>query len=59
MTRKEENAEMIKKSSMQFKGTKDEGILFLLGTISTVLFDISKSLAILADEKEVGEMGSH
>lgn len=52
MTRKEENAEMIKKTSTQFKGTKDEGMMFLLGTISTILFDISKSLAILADEKE-------
>lgn len=52
MTRKEENADMIKKTSIQFKGTKDEGMMFLLGTISTILFDISKSLAILADEKE-------
>ena len=52
MTRKEENAEMIKNLSTTFTGTKDEGIMFLLGNISAILFDISKSLAILADEKE-------
>jgi len=52
MTRKEENADMIKKTSKSFSGTKDDGLMFLLGTISTILFDISKSLAILADEKE-------
>ena len=52
MTRKEENAEMIKNLSVKFEGTKDEGMMFLLGTISAILFDISKSLAILADEKE-------
>ena len=55
MTRKEENADMIKSVSKEFRGTKDEGIMFLLGTISTILFDISKSLAILADEKEGGD----
>lgn len=52
MTRKEENETMIKNLSTTFKGTKDEGIIFLLGNISVILFDISKSLAILADEKE-------
>ena len=52
MSRKEENAEMIKNLSTTFTGTKDEGIMFLLGNISAILFDISKSLAILADEKE-------
>lgn len=52
MTRKEENAEMIKNFSKSFTGTKDEGILYLLGAISSGLIDISKSLAILADNKE-------
>ncbi len=52
MTRKEENAEMIKKISTNFTGTKDEGLMFLLGTMSAILIDISKSLAVIADDKE-------
>lgn len=51
MTRKEENAEMINKVPTTFTGTKDEGMMFLLGTISSCMLDISKSLAIIADEK--------
>ena len=52
MSRKEENAEMIKNISTTFSGTKDEGMMFLLGTISAILIDISKSLAVIADDKE-------
>ena len=52
MTRKEENAEMINKLSTTFSGTKDEGMMFLLGTMSAILIDISKSLAVIADDKE-------
>ena len=51
MTRKEENAEMIKNLSTTFTGTKDEGMMFLLSTISSCMLDISKSLAIIADEE--------
>lgn len=52
MTRKEENAEMIKNLSTAFTGTIEEGKVFMLGNITALLMDISKSLAILADEKE-------
>lgn len=51
MSRKEENETMIKNLSTTFSGTKDEGMMFLLGTISAILIDISKSLAIIADEE--------
>lgn len=52
MSRKEENAKMINNISTTFSGTKDEGMMFLLGTISAILIDISKSLAVIADDKE-------
>lgn len=49
MTREEENKMMIEKTSGTMKGNFNEGILFLVSSISTTLFDISKSLAIIAD----------
>lgn len=52
MSRKEENAEMINKVPTTFTGTKDEGLMFLLSTISACMLDISKSLAVIADDKE-------
>ena len=52
MTRKEENAVLINNLSTTFTGTKDEGMMFLLGNISAILIDISKSLAVIADEKQ-------
>lgn len=53
MTREEENKMMIDKTSGTMNGNFNEGILFLVSTISTTLFDISKSLAIIADELNV------
>lgn len=50
MTRKKENDVLIKNLSTTFTGTKDEGMMFLLGNISAILIDISKSLAIIADK---------
>ena len=52
MTRKEENAEMINKIDTTFTGTKDEGMMFLFSIISSCMLDVSKSLAIIADDKE-------
>lgn len=51
MTRKEENETLIKKLSMSFNGTLEEGKVFMLGNIVAILIDISKSLAVIADEK--------
>lgn len=53
MTRKEENEMMIKKTSGTMKGNFNEGILFLVSSISTTLFDIQKNLAIIADKLNV------
>ena len=52
MSRKDENDTMIENLSTTFKGTSEEGKLFLLGNIMAILMDISKSLAILADKEE-------
>ena len=56
MTRLEENGivinEMAKRSESKPKGTYEEITAFQLGTIATMLVDISKSLAILADKAE-------
>lgn len=52
MTRKEENETLIKNLSTDFTGTIEEGKVFMLGNIFAILIDISKSLAILADDKE-------
>ena len=59
MTRVEENIMIIKQmvERMEEKptGTYEEMIAFQLGTIATMLTDISKSLAILADKAESEE----
>ena len=59
MTRLEENgmiiAEMDKRAKLKPLGTYEEIVAFQLGTIATMLADISKSLAILADKAESEE----
>lgn len=56
MTRLEENGmvinEMNKRAELKPTGTYEEMVTFQLGTIATMLTDISKSLAILADKAE-------
>lgn len=56
MTRLEENGlvidEMTKRAKSNPTGTYEEMVLFQLGVIATMLADISKSLAILADQTE-------
>ena len=56
MTRLEENRmvvnEMNKRAELKPTGTYEEMVTFHLGTIATMLTDISKSLAILADKTE-------
>ena len=55
MTRLEENRMILNEivESMKCKpGTYEERIAFQLGIIATMLADISKSLAILADKAE-------
>lgn len=50
MTRQEENARMIIANTIISRPCKfEEGCLLLLGTINAALFDISKSLAVIAD----------
>lgn len=50
MTRQEENARMIMSNTVINRPCKfEEGCLLLLGTINAALFDISKSLAVIAD----------
>jgi len=44
--------EIAKKAERQSTGTYEEMVSFHLGTISSMLADISKSLAILADKIE-------
>lgn len=56
MTRLEENKMLIKESIKRVElkptGTYEEMVVFQLGAIATMLADISKSLAILADKAE-------
>jgi hypothetical protein len=56
MTRLEANRavveEMAKRSELKQSGTYEEMVIFNLGTIATMLTDISKSLAIIADKAE-------
>ncbi len=56
MTRREENRivvdNMIKMAELKPTGTYEEMVTFQLGTIATMLAEISKSLAILADKAE-------
>ena len=59
MTRVEENKmvvyEMTKRAERHPTGTYEELVTFHLGTIASMLTDISKSLAILADKAESEE----
>ena len=59
MTRLEENEmvidKMIEREKLKPSGTYEEMVVFQLGTIATMLADISKSLAILADKAESEE----
>lgn len=56
MTRLEENGividEMTKRAKSKPTGTYEEMVIFQIGMIATMLADISKSLAILADQAE-------
>lgn len=56
MTRVEENKiivdKMIKRAAQKPSGTYEEMVTFHLGTIATMLTDISKSLAALADNTD-------
>lgn len=56
MTRLEENKmivdNMVKKAELKPSGTYEEMVTFQLGVIASMLADISKSLAILADKAE-------
>lgn len=56
MTRFEENKlvieEMAGRTERKSTGTYKEMVVFQLGTIATMLADISKSLAIIADKAE-------
>ena len=56
MTRYEENRmvvnEMNKRAKSNPTGTYEEMVVFQLGVISTMLADISKSLAVIADKAE-------
>ena len=56
MTRIEENKmvvdEMIKRAELKPTGTYEEIVTFQFGAIATMLADISKSLAIIADKAE-------
>lgn len=56
MTRLEENGmvvnEAIKRAERQPTGTYEEMVVFQLAVIASMLADISKSLAILADKAE-------
>lgn len=59
MTRVEENKMIVngaaKIAELKPSGTYEEMVAFQLGTIATMLTDISKSLAILADKAESEE----
>jgi len=56
MTRVEENkmaiGVMVEKAECKPTGTYEEMMTFQLGTIATMLADISKSLAVIADKAE-------
>lgn len=60
MTRYEENKivvnEMNKRTEYKPAGTYEEMVVFSLGAIATMLADISKSLAIVADKAERSEV---
>lgn len=56
MTRLEENKkvidEMAGRAERKRTGTYEEMVIFQLGVIATMLADISKSLAVIADKTE-------
>ena len=56
MTRLEENRMVIEKmakiAELKPTGTYEEMVAFQLGAIATMLTDISKSLAVIADKAE-------
>ena len=56
MTRIEENKmlidKMVEEAERTPTGTYEEMVTFQLGTIATMLADISRSLAVIADKKE-------
>ena len=57
MTRLEENTlvveEMTRRTKHKQTGTYEEMVTFQFGVIATMLADISKSLAIIADKAEI------
>lgn len=59
MKRIEENQrvmdEMVKRTNSKQLGTYEEMVVFQLGAIGTMLADISKSLAVIADKAESEE----
>lgn len=59
MTRLEENKkvieEMTERAERKPTGTYEEMVVFQLGAIATMLADISKSLAIIADKTKSEE----
>ena len=59
MTRLEENKmvidEMAKRTESKPSGTYEEMVTFQLAVIATMLTDISKSLAVIADKTESEE----
>lgn len=63
MTRLEENRmvidEMNKRAERKPIGTYEEIVSFQLGTIATMLADISKSLAVIADKAESEPQKTH
>ena len=56
MTRLEENEmvinEMAERTKCKSSGTYEEMVIFQLGVIATMLADISKSLAVIANKAE-------
>ena len=61
MTRLEENQmvvnEMVERTNCKPSGTYEEMVTFQLGVIATMLTDISKSLAVIADKTESEDKG--
>jgi hypothetical protein len=56
MNRTEENKDVVRvmtnRAKMQSEGTFEEVMCFQLGVLATMLADISKSLAMIADKGE-------
>ena len=62
MTRLEENKmvikEMTERAVRKPEGTYEEMVVFQLGAIATMLADISKSFAIIANKAETEQVGN-